>query len=170
MGMQTRYLGALTITPPLCQEEVVWLRAHQRTNFSLHPDDPYPAAMNPTAERTQAFANGSRAASRPSHLRRPRWVDWAPNLDGTHLCWQEADKSNTPIPQIEYLIDHFLKPGAHASRDGRADFAPFTFDHVVSGVMAAERSDGRLYLIEAEENIVREVVLIRGAEELGGYW
>ena len=54
MGMQTRYLGALTITPPLCQEEVVWLRAHQRTDSSLHPDDPYPAAMNPTAERTQA--------------------------------------------------------------------------------------------------------------------
>lgn len=167
MGMQTRYLGALTITPSLCQEEVTWLRAHQQTEFALHPHDPYPAAMNPRAERAHAFATGAVPASGTRDSRTPRWVDWAPSVDGTHLRWQEADKSNAPIPEITYLIEHFLKPGAHAASDGRKDFEKFTFDHVVEGTIAAERSDGRLYLIEAVDNVVREIVLVRGAAEWG---
>ena len=143
---------------------MIWLRAHVQTDPSLHPDDPYPAAMNPVGERAHAAATGaSRRAPRVEGVRRPEWVDWAPSVDGTHLCWQEADKSNNPIPQITYLIEHFLKPGAHASSDDHEDFEAFTFDHVVNGTMAAERSDGRLYLIKVENNDVREVLLVPGA-------
>lgn len=167
MGMQTRYLGALTITPPLCQEEVIWLRAHQLTDFSLHPDDPYPAAMNPTGEKREADEAGASRSVRGGGFHRPPWIDWAPTPHGTHLRWQEADKSNDPIPQIRYFIEHFLKPGAHASEAGREEFAAFSFDHVVNGFVAAERSDGRLYLVEARDNEVREVLLASGAMDRG---
>jgi hypothetical protein len=40
---------------------------------------------------------------------------------------------------MQYLIDHFLKPGGHAL--GEPGFADFTFDHVVNGTIDAQGED-----------------------------
>jgi len=40
-----------------------------------------------------------------------------------------------------YLIDHFLKPGAEASKTGSKLFEQFTFDHVVNGQIEAQGED-----------------------------
>lgn len=77
--------------------------------------------------------------------------------------WVSVEKSNTAQQELTYLIEHFLQPGARAQQDGRADFADFTFDHVVSGTVAAVRDDTReLFLLVAKDNTIRRVVLVPG--------
>lgn len=114
-----------------------------------------------TADPVSATGRRSEARARIRSAL-PR-CDWAPSSEGTHLTWQGGDKSNSASRAIRYLIDHFLKPGAKASRDGRPDFEPFTVDHVVNGIIAAYRDDGRLYLIQVDANEVRETTLVDGA-------
>ncbi len=62
---------------------------------------------------------------------------------------------------LQYLIDHFLRPGAAARSSGRPDFASFTFDHVVNGIVAAERNDTReLWLIRCHDNQISTETLV----------
>lgn len=120
--------------------------------------------MNPLAEWQTPSPQRDAAQRRgPEYDQRFPHCDWAPSPQGTHLTWQGGDKSNSASREIRYLIDHFLKPGAKASHDGRPDFEPFTFDHVVNGIIAAYRDDGRLYLILVDANEVRETTLVDGA-------
>ena len=161
MGYQTSYLGRLDIEPPLNDAEVEWLTAFHHTSRDLHPHDPYEVPMHPRAERSEVDGIGP---SPDLHAAALRFCDWGPTPNGMCLRWHEADKSNGALRELSYLIEHFLRPGARASTDGRADFEEFTFDHVVSGVIAAERSDGRLTLLVAEDNELREMVLVPGAD------
>lgn len=166
MGFSTTYLGHLDIEPPLNSAETAWLRAFRLTDRSLHPHDPYAVPMNPRAERlahlTRDRHDKPDASSRSQAAELTR-CDWQPCLDGCCLVWESIEKSNTSIHELRYLIDHFLRPGAHASRDGRADFAEFTFDHHVHGVVAAERDDTReLYVIVARDNTLSREALVPG--------
>ncbi len=62
-----------------------------------------------------------------------------------------------------YLIDHFLRPGAHASTSGLPAFDAFTFDRVVNGAVAACRHDSdRLYLLLVEDNTLRRLTVAPG--------
>lgn len=164
MGFQTRYLGTLTIDPPLRQDEIAWLRAFELTSPSLRPEDPYYVPMNPRAEWDRWMnAPENRTGTSDRGRSRPQ-CDWAPSTSGTHLEWQRRDTSNRAVQEITYLIEHFLKPGALASKDGRRDFDTFTFDHEVNGVIAAERSDGWLYLIRVKANEVTQDTLVTAPE------
>jgi hypothetical protein len=61
------------------------------------------------------------------------------------------------------LIDHFLRPGAHAAKAGLVYFENFTFDHVLNGVVAVNRrSDAELSLIEVRNNRIRKKVVRAG--------
>jgi hypothetical protein len=42
---------------------------------------------------------------------------------------------------MSYIIEHFLKPNAHASSTGDPQFAGFTFDHVCNGTIEAQGED-----------------------------
>lgn len=165
MGYSTRYLGRLDIEPRLNPHEATWLRAFQRTHRGLHPDDPYAVPMNPGAE---AIGHPLVQESVPGVMIIPTGgpgldtCDWAPCVSGCCLQWREIEKSNHATEQLQYLIDHFLRPGALSASDGRDDFEPFTFDHTVSGIIAAQRQDGWLYLIRAEDNDLEEITLVPG--------
>ncbi|WP_109473304.1 hypothetical protein [Ornithinimicrobium cavernae] len=78
------------------------------------------------------------------------------------MQWVDIEKSNSAVHELQYLIDHFLRPGALAADDGRDDFSDFTFDHVVSGTIAARRQDGWLYLIQCRDNAISEETLVPG--------
>lgn len=165
MGYSTHYLGRLDIWPRLNPDETVWLRAFQRTHRGLHPDDPYAVPMNPGAEaigHPLVKETGTGLLVIPPGPLELATCDWAPCVSGCCLQWRKVEKSNHATRELQYLIDHFLKPGAHAASDGRQDFEPFTFDHTVSGIIAAERQDGWLYLIRAEDNALEEVTLVPG--------
>ncbi|AKU15024.1 hypothetical protein [Luteipulveratus mongoliensis] len=163
MGFSTTYLGRFDISPVLNREEVEWLRSYARM-LDRDPDDPYAVPMNPGAAPLVEHPE-SRAGStwRSDGLFR---CDWQPCPDGCCLVWQGTEKSNNAMRELTYLIDHFLRPGAHAHRDQRSDFAAFTFDHVVKGVIAAERGDTRkLFLLEARDNEIVERTLVPGSSE-----
>jgi hypothetical protein len=92
--------------------------------------------------------------------------DWVPSCDGQCLTYNGRDGVDEPGPWLRYVIDHFLKPGAVASRLGDPRFTGFTFDHVLDGVVAACRRDtARLWLIKVRSNRVREQVLVEGSDE-----
>jgi hypothetical protein len=61
---------------------------------------------------------------------------------------------------MRYLIAHFLKPGAHASRNGGELFRDFTFDHRLDGmIVGCRRDDKELYAIVVSNNRVSERIL-----------
>lgn len=89
---------------------------------------------------------------------------WVVTPDGGALRWQEQEKSNDAAFAITFLIDHFLAPGAHAQASGRADFASFTFDHHLDGVLAAENfGSGELFLLRLARNVIDHETIVPGA-------
>jgi hypothetical protein len=78
------------------------------------------------------------------------------------LSWDgRTEKSRMAEAWLQYLIDHFLCPGALARASGRPDFDDFTFDHVLNGTIAAERDDTReLWLIVCSDNEIDTVRLM----------
>lgn len=71
--------------------------------------------------------------------------------------------------RVRTLLSHrpFLRPHGTASKDGRADFAPFIFNHRVDGTIAALRGDSReLFLIIADNNDITTRALVAGDPEL----
>ncbi|MEI2778158.1 MAG: hypothetical protein V9G19_19765 [Tetrasphaera sp.] len=167
MGFSTSYLGRLDIEPRLNNAETEWLRAFRRTQRAFHPDDPYAVPMHPSAEhRTHPLTKPAPGGGWcwPGHGQTglPR-CDWEPCVDGCCLVWSGGEKSNTAAMELTYLVERFLRPQARASTDGRDDFAEFTFDHHVDGIIAAERGDTReLFLIVARDNVITTQVLIPG--------
>jgi hypothetical protein len=76
-----------------------------------------------------------------------------PTDDGTAIEWDGGEKFYDSPEWMTYLIDHFLKSGAEAQKQIlRAErlnarvpeldqFAGFTFDHVLNGIINAQGED-----------------------------
>ena len=163
MGYSTHYLGRLDITPVLREPEIEWLRAYaELIDPGAHGYDLPP---NPRAERVDRARRSRTSPVQPPEPEIPTpWgmCDWKPCVEGCCLRWSEVEKSNNAVPWLEHLVDHFLRPDGLA-RGAGADFEDFTFDHVVNGVIAAERGDTReLYLIRAVDNVITTETLVAG--------
>jgi hypothetical protein len=170
MGHSTTYLGRLDVTPPLNASEIDWLRAYAAADRRCYSDT-YDVAMNPRAHAREVYAAAEASPQRSSFtelLSRGQEApgarcDWVPCGEGCCLSWQRTEKSNIGEQWLRFIVDHFLRPNAHASSSMNADFEAFTFDHVASGTIAAERDDSReLYLIRAEDNAIWTETLVRG--------
>jgi hypothetical protein len=86
------------------------------------------------------------------------------------LSYEGFEKFYAPVEWLRYLIEHFLKPGAEASRTGHPDFAAFTFDHVLDGMVVGCRRDNKeLFAITVADNAVRSKVLRRGDRDYRDY-
>jgi hypothetical protein len=172
MGHSTHYLGRLDIRPVLREPEIEWLRAYAEL------DEPsaygYAIPLNPRAERAdrvrrQRSTRRTGDAARVTDVASVPWgsCDWLPCVEGCCLQWREVEKSNNAAQWLSHLVDHFLRPDGLA-RGAGPDFDAFTFDHVVSGIIAAERNDTReLFLIRAVDNVVMTETLVAGDP---GYW
>ncbi|WP_404389640.1 hypothetical protein [Humibacillus xanthopallidus] len=149
-----------------------------------HFTDPYEVPMNPRAlvveqERQRNEARMVRGARPRKRGRRPDvrdpfttltpgdgspypHLDWTPCTDGCCLQWDSrTEKSRMAEAWLQYLIDRFLRPGAIARTSDKPDFDPFTFDHVVNGLLAATRDDTReLWLIRAVDNEITTEQLV----------
>lgn len=163
VGFDTKYLGFLTITPPLNEDEVTWLRAWAEWIGVSDRDDLYDVPPNPRAAVAALFDRSAHGAVASSALA-PRAVgDWRVGTDGTFLRWEEQERSNNGELCISFLIDHFLRDGALAASSGHPAFTRFTFDHELDGVIAAERNDlSQLYLIEVARNEVSTTTIVPG--------
>ena len=188
MGFSTRFLGRLDIEPPLNPAEVEWLKAFAELDRRYFTDA-YDVPMNPRAFRLEQGAGRTTAAQGTTNAGQPvaaasvggglvgvnafttltpldgspyPHLDWTPCVDGCCLTWDSrTEKSRMAEAWLQYLIDHFLRPGALARTSHRPDFAPFTFDHVLNGTIAAERDDTReLWVIQCSDNEISTVQLV----------
>jgi hypothetical protein len=203
MGFSTTYLGRLDIEPKLNPAEVEWLTAYaevDRRHFTDPyevPMNPRAFLIEQEHKREERYRLEAQArAAKPATSKRKRratrttpdpfttltpgdgspypHLDWKPCPTGCCLSWDSrTEKSRMAEPWLQYLIDHFLCPGALARTSGRPDFADFTFDHVLNGTIAAERDDTReLWLIVCRDNEIDTVQLVAPDVmpwELGSY-
>lgn len=165
MGYTTDFIGHISIDPPLNRAEQHYLAALGQSRRYDRAGGPYAVPYNPAAERDEPVADidayNSVAPGQPS-----LWCQWQPSWGGAALAFDGGEKFYAATAWLSYLIEHFLAPGAHAQSSGLACFAEFTFDHVLNGIIAANRRDtGRLYLIVVKDNEVSERTLVPGESE-----
>jgi hypothetical protein len=84
------------------------------------------------------------------------WCDFEPNEEGTEIAWNESEKTYKGAEWVQYLIENFLAPDAHAKESDDPVFKHFQFNHVCNGVIEAdgEDSDDRWNII-VENNVVQ---------------
>ena len=161
MGFDTEYLGHLTITPPLNAAEVEWLNGF--ADWGALPDgDPFRLPMNPRAELAAAFRE--RGGAIPGGGTVPFGVrDWRVCSHGDRISWRRREKSNDAQQVLRFLVSQYLGPRARAQDSDNPDFAAFTFDHRLDGVIAAERNDTEeLFLMRVVDSDIEVETLVAG--------
>ncbi|MFE6488847.1 hypothetical protein ACFVGN_38770 [Streptomyces sp. NPDC057757] len=130
MGYTTKFKGQVAVTPPLNPVEIDLLDRFADSRRHQRPEGPY-------SFRNYAFNELDGNAYNTPHDGQPGlWCDWEATEDGTGIRWNGAEKTYYATAWVQYLIDHFLKPDAHAK--GQPGFEQFTFDHTVNGVIHAQ--------------------------------
>ena len=163
MGYTTDFIGHIDIQAPLNDAEQAYLTAFAASRRWRRPDGPYSVPSNPAAE---AMGEGLPSAGEDWRINETPegqpglWCDWVPCWGGCCFAYNGHEKFYAPTEWMAYLIGHFLAPGARAASSGRAEFAEFTFDHQLDGIVAGCRRDNKeLFLIRVEANRVIEEVL-----------
>jgi hypothetical protein len=170
MGFTTDFIGHVDIEPALNQDEIEYLTAFGHSRRFDRPDGPYAVPGNPMAvleneRETVDVDTYNRVAPGQPQL----WCQWVPCLDGCCLSFDGNEKFYQPVAWMRYLINHFLKPGAAASRSGLPAFEHFTFDHRLDGMVVGCRRDNKeLFAIQVKANRVTERVLRAGLPEYFG--
>ena len=161
MGVNTDYLGHIEIVPGLNQTEYDYLRAFAASRRCNRPDGPY--AVTPTdpdhRDRDQDIESYNEIAEGQPSL----WCQWEPCAHGCCIGWNGHEKFYAGPAWLQYLIDHFLRPGALAQKSGDPQFESFTFDHRMNGFVVGERKDIReLFALIVADDEVHRVVLRDG--------
>lgn len=156
MGYTTDFEGTVAVDPPLNQHEIAYLRKFAETRRMDREQGPYFVDGS-------GFAGQGRDADVRDHNMPPAgqpglWCQWVPAEDGAAIEWDGGEKFYCAEEWMRYLIEHFLRPGAHASADSSGCFEGFTFDHVLSGVIDAqgEDDDDRWRLVVQDNRVSRE--------------
>lgn len=160
MGYTTDFIGHIDVSPPMNQDEQSYLTAFSQSRRFDREGGPYEVPGNPVAEarapRTVPVETYNRTAPQQPGL----WCGWVPCWDGCCLSYDGIEKFYGAAGWLEYVAEHFLRPGAYAQASGLVCFEAFTFDHRLDGVIAGCRRDNKeLFLIRVEDNVVREQVL-----------
>ena len=139
MGYTTDFVGHIDIEPALNEDEIDYLTAFSTSRRFRRPGGPYDVPGNPRAEDCRDFDHDSYNSSAQGQP--GLWCQWVPCWEGCCLSFDGNEKFYEPVPWLRYLIAHFLKPGARASRSGLDWFRNFTFDHQLDGMVVACRRD-----------------------------
>lgn len=159
MGYRTDFIGYIEIEPPLNTAEHQYLSAFSRSRRCTRTGGPYAVPGNPYAEDEAAYVD----VNLPPEGQPGLWCDWMPTGEGAALHVEGREKFYQPVEWLTYLIEHFLKPGAHASRSNEPWFADFNFDHRLDGMVVACRNDTcEIFAIRVDRNNVTRSVLWPG--------
>lgn len=140
MGFTTDFIGHIDIAPSLNDEEIAYLTAFSQSRRCRRPGGPYDVPGNPMAETSEGFGDSyNRAADGQPGL----WCSWVPCWEGCCLAFNGNEKFYSAVAWLRYLVTHFLKAGAQASRSGNERFAGFTFDHHLEGMIVGCRRETR---------------------------
>lgn len=151
MGYSTDFEGDLTIEPPLNQAEVDYLRKFNHVRHMRRGKGPY--FVDGSGDFGQGQDSDILNYNDPDPSQPGLWCHWIPADEGHLLTWDYGEKTYDHVEWLEYIINHFLKPGAYASRSNDPQFKDFTFDHVLNGeVEASGEEPGDLWKIEVVNN------------------
>lgn len=153
MGYTTDFIGHIDISPSLNEAELAYLNAFRLSRRFDRPGGPYEVPPNPYAEeRTGVDVDAyNRIAPGQPQL----WCQWEACWQGCCLAFDGHEKFYQPVRWMEYLIEHFLKPGAEASNSGLSVFDEFSFDHRLDGLVVGCRRDNKeLFGIRVADNVV----------------
>lgn len=166
MGVNTNYLGHVEIVPGLNQAEYAYLTAFADTRRSVRPEGPY--AVTPADPKDGTSDREIARYNRINDGQPGYWCQWVPCPHGCCLGWNGREKFYAGPAWLQYLIDHFLKRGAVAQHSGNEQFADFTFDHRMNGLIVGEQQDlHELFLLRIEDDVVSQHVLRRGDPDYG---
>ena len=162
MAYSTHYLGHIKVTPPLNDVEYQYLTAFAETPHVEEDAGPYVVDDNPLAPRPvgpDGYAVLNRRDDVPDVA-----CCWVPSCHGECLVInRDHGEHRAAAEWLQWLVDHFLKPAAHASATGLSEFEGFTFNHSLDAAVAAHRSDsGRLWLIHGDGHDVYESIVWPG--------
>jgi len=145
MGYDTRFSGRITVTPPLNPEEISYLTRFASTRRMLRSKGPY--YVRGGGSWGQAAEPDILDSGRPSEDQPGLWCQWLPTDDGNAIVAdEESEKFYDADRWMLYLITTFLSPEARIvreladpvpGRDYPEEFAHFTFDHALNGVLDA---------------------------------
>lgn len=148
MGYTTDFYGSVSVSPPLNSDEIQYLKKFNETRRMECMQGPY------YVDRGGAFGQDHGPDifnyNSPPRGQPGLWCNWTPTDDGTAIEWDGGEKFYDAELWMQYLIDHFLRPGAFAN-------LPFLQkNHTVNGTIDAqgEDSDDRWQLV-VEDNKVR---------------
>jgi hypothetical protein len=166
MAYSTHYLGHIRVRPALNEAEFAYLTAFGETAHVVEDPHRYHVSDNPRAPLPVTPDRGYRILERRDDLP-DVMCPWVPACGGECLAIGRDDGQQRDAAKwLQFLLDHFLRPGAEATRSDLDEFAEFTFDHTLGAVVAAHRSDtGRLWLIRPEGDEITEEIVWWGQAE-----
>lgn len=157
MGYQTKWVGAINVTPPLNKTEI---HVVNRLAQVLYDDErsPGPRELAMSDAAILAFRQGV-----------PRgWSTWGACAAGCCLSYDGSDKANFMVAWLKYLMNPFLTPGAAAESVDGLGF--LTCDHVLNGMVVGAHQDiGELYSITVRDNDQKVEVLWPGDRRWSTY-
>lgn len=132
MGYHTDFSGSIKVEPPLNAEEVAYLMKFAETRRMSRRNGPY--FVDGGGFKGQVAADDVIDYNRPAQGQPGMWCQWVPTLDGTAIEWDGGEKFYDSTEWMQYLIDHFLRPGAAAK-----SALPFLqANHVCNGLIDAQ--------------------------------
>jgi hypothetical protein len=163
LGVDTDFIGHIAIEPPLNDAEQQYVTAFSASRRCYRAGGPYTVPFNPAAEDAD-LAHGGDEINQVAEGQPSLWCHWVPAWDGSVLSYDGTEKFYAATAWLQYLIEHFFRPGACASRTGLDWFEEFTFDHQLNGVVAAYPHDAlELYLIRVDANVVTQDLVARSS-------
>lgn len=154
MGYHTEFFGSVRVEPPLNDAEIEYLHKFNQTRRMKRTTSPYfvdgDGYMGQECDSTVIDYN------RPHDGQPGLWCQWVPSEDGAFIEWDGCEKFYDSVEWMQYLIDHFLKPGALAKSE-----LPFLqANHVLNGRIRAEGEDGddRWVLIVTNNAVTTEAL------------
>ncbi len=147
MGYTTTFEGQITIDPPLNQQEIDYLTKFADTRRMACTQGPYYVDRGTDPDRHDLGVTdyNSPPAGQPG-----LWCQWVPAEDGAALQWDGGEKFYSSAEWMQYLIDHFIKPGALAKTA-----LPFLqANHTANGSITAQGEEhGDLWTLVVSNNV-----------------
>lgn len=167
MGYTTDFWGQIKVEPPLNDVEVAYLNKFSDTRRMKRRKGPY--YVDNAGFAGQDHEDDILDYNQPPDGQPGLWCQWIPTSNtqegwiadaaeqagfGQAIVWNGAEKFYYAPEWMEYIINHFLREGAHAQ--GQEGFKHFQFNHVLNGVIDAQGEDPEdRWRLVVENNRVR---------------
>ena len=135
MGYTTDFSGQVNVDPPLNQAEIEYLNKFNRTRRMKRGKGPY--FVDGSGWYGQGLDADVTDYNNPPAGQPGLWCQWRPTDDGTAIEWDGGEKFYNSVEWMEYLIEHFLKPGAVAANE----LSFLQANHVLNGTIKAQGED-----------------------------